>query len=50
MKEHRDASNRLTFDFDKIEINSYSKVTKAVVKQFNLKPVNKLTHGLDEIF
>jgi len=50
VNEHRDASNRLTFDFDRIEVRSYSKVTKAVAKQFNLEPANKLTRGLDEIF
>jgi hypothetical protein len=50
VNEHRDASNRLTFDFDRIEARSYSKVTKAVANQFNLEPANKLTQGLDEIF
>ncbi|MDH5389076.1 MAG: hypothetical protein OEY06_11595 [Gammaproteobacteria bacterium] len=50
MNEHRDASNRLTFDFDRIESRSYSKITKAVVSHFKLVPDNKLTEGLDEIF
>ena len=40
----------MTFDFEKISSWSYKKVTKSVVKQFNLQPANKLTVGLDEKF
>lgn len=50
MNEYRDASNRLTFDFDRIESRSYSKVTKAIVNYFKLEPANKSTIGLDEMF
>jgi len=50
MKEYRDASNRFTIDFDKIDADSYSKISNLVIKQFGLVPANKLTEGLDEIF
>lgn len=50
MNESRDASNRLTFDFGEIESRSYSIITKAVAKRFNLEPANRLTEGLNEIF
>ena len=36
MGEHRDTSNRLTFDFDSIEADSYREVTEAVVEKFGL--------------
>jgi len=36
MGEHRDASNRLTYDFDNIEADSYREVTEAVVEKFGL--------------
>ena len=48
MKEHRNASDQLTFDFNKINSWQYKKITKSVVKHFNLLPANKLTVGLDE--
>jgi len=50
VNEHRDASDRLTIDFEKIESRQYAKITKAIVKQFELKPANEITRGLDEIF
>lgn len=50
MNEHRDASNRLTYDFNEIDAGSYSQVTKAVVGNFKLEPANKITRGLDQIF
>lgn len=50
MKEERDASNRLTFNFDSIPSGMYRKITKAVVSSFNLSPSNEITKGLDEIF
>ena len=50
MSEHRDASERLTFDFDKIESAMYSKVTKAIVSKFNLEVASAKTQGIDEIF
>lgn len=50
MREHRDASDRLTFDFDKIEPDSYRKVTHSVVGHFHLEPASEITEGLDEIF
>jgi hypothetical protein len=36
MGEHRDASNRLTYDFDSIEADSYREVTEAVAEKFGL--------------
>lgn len=42
MNEHRDASNRLTYDFNEIEAGLYSAVTKAVVADFELEPANKI--------
>ena len=50
MQEHRDASNRLTFEFLNIESSLYEKVTNEIVKQFELEPTNELVKGLDEIF
>ena len=50
MNEHRNASNQLTFAFDSISSWSYKKVTKSVVKYFNLQSAGKLTVGLDEKF
>jgi len=50
MNEHKNASDQLTFNFDKISSWSYKKITKSVVKQFNLQPIGKLTVGLDEKF
>lgn len=50
MNEHRDASERLTFDFDKIESGMYSKITKAIVSEFNLEVAGTKTTGLDEVF
>lgn len=50
MNEHRDASNRLTFDFDKIESGMYSKITNVVVAQFGLEAESTITKGLDEVF
>ncbi len=47
---HRNSSNQLTFDFDKIEAGSYSSVTKYIVDHFELKPTTKLIQGLEEIF
>ena len=50
MYEYRDASERLTFDFSKIQIQDYLKVTKKIVKEFNLEPIGELIQGFDEIF
>ena len=50
MNDHRDASNRLTFDFDKIESDKYSVITGNVVSEFGLKPIGSKISGLDEIF
>lgn len=50
MSEHRDASERLVFDFDKIESAMYSKVTKAIISKFKLEIAGAKTQGLDEIF
>ncbi len=50
MNEQRDFSNRLTFDFDNIDAVMYKIITQSIVKEFKLKPKNKLLIGLDEIF
>lgn len=50
MYEHRDASERLMFDFDEIDSVRYSSITKSVANQFQLKPAGKLVIGLDELF
>lgn len=50
MRGHRDASDRLTFDFDKIESDSYQKITQSVVKNFNLVSSSELAEGLSAIF
>lgn len=50
MNEHRNASNQLTFDFDKISSWSYKKITKSVAKHFNLQPVGNPAVGLNEKF
>jgi len=47
---NRNASNQLSIDFDKIESKLYRKITKSIVKEFELEEENKLTNGLDEIF
>lgn len=50
MYEHRDASERLMFDFDEIDSVQYSSITKSVAKQFRLESVAELVIGLDEMF
>ena len=50
LEGHRDASNRLTFDFKDIESKLYSKLTDEIVGHFGLEATSELTHGLDEIF
>jgi len=50
MDEHRNASNQLTIDFSRIEASKYSKITKEVVKHFNLEENKEIIKGLDEIF
>lgn len=50
MNEHRDASERLTFDFESIESGRYGKITKAIVSEFGLEPAGDKTRGLDEVF
>ncbi|WP_372763172.1 hypothetical protein [Pseudoalteromonas sp.] len=50
MNEHRDASGRLTFDFDEIPSGKYSKVTKAIVSEFSMEVAGVKTRGLDEVF
>ena len=50
MNEHRDSSNRLTYDFSKLEIKDYLKVTNNIIKQFKLEKASELVHGLDETF
>ena len=50
MFEHRNASNQLTFDFDKINLSSYKKITHSIVNHFNLQPIEMLIVGFDEMF
>jgi len=50
MSEHRDNSDRLTFDFSDISSGKYSKITKAVVSEFDLEVAGAKTRGLDEVF
>ncbi|QQX82235.1 hypothetical protein JK628_10725 [Shewanella sp. KX20019] len=50
MNKHRDCSNRLAYDFDKISSKDYHKITKSVVKEFKLIPHTELINGLDETF
>lgn len=50
MFEHRDASDRLAFDFSHLDSGQYTKITNAVVGHFDLKPVGTILVGLDEIF
>ena len=50
MSEKRDASDRLTFDFNNIPRALYSKVTNSIVSEFGLVPAGSKTNGLDEVF
>jgi len=50
MSESRDASGRLTFDFNSIDSNEYSKVVRKLEGEFNLSPANELTIGVNEKF
>ncbi|MES9901638.1 MAG: hypothetical protein ABW168_03015 [Sedimenticola sp.] len=50
MNEQRDSSNRLTYDFSKIEIKSYLKITKSIISHFELEEASELVHGFDETF
>jgi len=50
MGEHRDNSERLTFNFEKVEAESYSKITSEIVANFGLEIATKKVSGLDEVF
>lgn len=50
MNEHRDASERRTFDVSNIEFGTYGKITKAIVSEFGLRPAGEKARGLDEVF
>lgn len=50
MNEHRDNSDRLTIDFEKIESGKYSAITEAIISEFSLEPCSSKTAGLDEVF
>ena len=50
MSERRDASDRLTFDFNNIPRALYSKITKSIVSEFGLVSVGSRTNGLDQVF
>ena len=50
VKEHRDASDRLSIHFDQIAVRLYDKITQAIVERYELKPVSEVTRGLDEKF
>lgn len=49
MNERRYRSGQLTIDFQRIESGEYSKITEAVVAEFDLEPASPKTAGLDEI-
>ena len=49
MFEYRNASNQLTFDFDKINSLRYKKITNSVIKYFNLQATGRLIIGIDEM-
>ncbi len=50
MDEHRNTSNQLAIDINKIEASNYSEITKEVVRHFNLEANNEIVKGLNEIF
>ena len=50
MDSHRNSSNQLTIDFNKIESKMYSKITNEVVTKYKLETNNELVTGLNEIF
>lgn len=50
MNEHRDNSDRLTFDFDTIEGGMYRSITDEVVSKFSLEVASKKVAGFDEVF
>lgn len=50
MNEQRDSSDRLTIDFQRIEINMYQKITTELTSKFNLEASGAQTVGVDEIF
>ncbi|MBL4826133.1 MAG: hypothetical protein JKY66_00200 [Spongiibacteraceae bacterium] len=50
MNEHRDNSNRLTFDFDKIDSDMYRRITDEVASKFLLEVASKKVSGFDETF
>ena len=50
MNEHRDSSDRLTFDFRNIEAAQYSKITSEVVSHFSLEVSSTKTCSLDAVF
>lgn len=50
MHEYRDASDRLTIDFDRIESSKYEAVTRAVVSRFDLKAAGPKSRGINEVF
>ncbi|KZZ63170.1 hypothetical protein A3762_12655 [Oleiphilus sp. HI0125] len=50
MNEHRDNSNRLTFDFDNIEGEMYRKITDEVISNFSLEVATEKVAGFDEVF
>lgn len=50
MHEHRDASDRLTINFDRIKSSKYEAVTKLVVSRFGLEEADQKTISLNEVF
>lgn len=50
MNEYRDVSGKLTYDFIEISSRHYSKITKAVVSEFELEVEISKTTGLNEVF
>jgi len=50
MKEYRNASGQLTFDFINIDAASYDGITRDLVREFKLRKAGVKYTGLDEIF
>ena len=50
INSHRNATNQLTIDFNKIEAKMYSEITNEVIRKYELETNNELVTGLNEIF
>jgi len=50
VKESKDYSERLTFDFNSIESNQYNTIVRELVNEFSLEPLSEKQNGLSETF